>query len=589
MPPDPSCEAAQLALSVARDEDAPLDPDTWSHVSNCVVCSEFADGLSDLDDALGGRRFDLAPDVAGRVMAELGRPVRRWWTAAAVAVVGLTVGALVGGVGAQLEQVEARDLGELFHRASSSLEGFTAELTVVERGWHPEVAERIYVGDLAFAAPESLSVRITDRTRYPGPLWRHNDVEVTIDGGDLVSVASSRCPVAALPACQRPPQVRALTDRVPFEGSPFPALAFAGAGPESSSWGGVEVVGYPRLDGRETIQISTTVGGLDMISALVSTGAWRELYPTDPVLAWLDAETLVPLRVEVTPAASPERDLWALRRGYRDEPETDPILIVALSQFTTGRPRIELDVPSDARSGGFFESSSPTPEVELPEGFQPHRSGRWTLPEGGEVRVSTWSNGRSWLMVEATEAWAEPHLFGVSTSLVRRLDLGGGSVGYMDPTGGTVAVRGAGLDVVVTGSVSPTTLVAVASSMGIVGEALPDGWEQVAVADGGLPVEALAPTAEGWQVLGTTEEERVRILVVGSGGRVALIEQRRGARLEPPSGPDPLAVETRGTTGRFDPGSSTLEWVEEGWVIRMRGDGIGLAEMLALAESMERG
>lgn len=584
----PDCDLIQLELSVAHDEHGSLDSSVRAHLSECDDCAGFARLIGDLDEVLARDRFHLTPDIVTPVMERVG-PQRQWWFAAAVAIIGLTVGAVIGGLGARLDTVQARDLAGLFHEASPALEGFEADVIVVERGVHPEVPERIYSGRLAYSAPESLELRLLDTTRYPTPEWVPNDVSITIEDDALVTSAPNSCPVAALPNCLRPAVSVALEGRIPFGDGPTTAHGLIGTNSGTPAWAGVEIVGAPTLADRPTIQVRTTVAAVDMIESLTALGAWRELHPTDAALVWLDEETLVPLRIEVSPAGSPERELWELRRDYRDTTDSEPILIVELSNFSTEPRAISIELPEDVRSAGFVEASVPEVTPVLPEGFTAHRSGRWTLPDGGDVLVSTWSDGRSWLMVQTTSDWTDPRLFGISTAFARRIDLGGG-VGYLDPLGRSIALHTGEIDVLISGSVSQQALIEAAGSLGIEGEPLPPDWEQASTIQAGeLPSRALVPTAEGWLTLSRVGVDRVTTLMVGSGASTVMIRQVTGERLEPPEGPDSIVVDVRATSARFDPGSSVLEWVENSMIVSLQGNGVGLEDLVDIAEKMETG
>ena len=45
----------------------------------------------------------------------------------------------------------------------------------------------------------------------------------------------------------------------------------------------------------------------------------------------------------------------------------------------------------------------------------------------------------------------------------------------------------------------------------------------------------------------------------------------------------------RGIDGRYDPVTSRLEWVEDGWVRGLQSEGLDLDALLALAADLERG
>jgi len=46
-------------------------------------------------------------------------------------------------------------------------------------------------------------------------------------------------------------------------------------------------------------------------------------------------------------------------------------------------------------------------------------------------------------------------------------------------------------------------------------------------------------------------------------------------------------VEVRGLAGRYNVSEATLEWVEDGQVIRMRSDTVSLVELIDLASALD--
>jgi hypothetical protein len=203
--------------------------------------------------------------------------------------------------------------------------------------------------------------------------------------------------------------------------------------------------------------------------------------------------------------------------------------------------------------------------------------------------VATWSDGRSWLKVEVTEDWDEPSLFGLSVPFVDPVDLGAGSVGYFSPSRDSLALHGANEEVLVSGSVSEETLAAAASSLGVQGREVPSSWLQAStVTVDELPAGTLVPEVAGWSILARIDEQGdTTLLLTGGGTRNVVITQSEGTRLDPPIGPDFSQIEVRGTEGRHDLSASTLEWVEDGRVLRMQSETVDIHELLELAATME--
>lgn len=589
MSTEPRCEDIAFEISVAHDEGRSPDEPALAHLETCADCSAFATRIGSLDRLLAPQAFDRAPDIAPVVMQRLARPKSTWWSVAAAVVVGLLVGGLIGGIGTRLDTVHASDLGDLFHRAGTGLEGLGADLLIVERGAHPSVPERVYVGSISYDAPEQLDIDLIDTTDYPDERWPGNDMSLSIVDGDMVIVAGSSCPVAAQPECLVAPTTHALRDQSPFDEGVLIPLEIVNPARTLSMPGGLEVLGITELGGRPSIQTTSTVAAVELISSITARGAWRDLHPTDPVVMWLDEETLVPLRIEVFAADSFERDLWQLRRGYQDEPAADqPIFIVELANLSTGPHRVQATVPVDAPSRGFVDGEVDLTEPDIPEGFEPHRRGHWTLTDGGLVEVASWSDGRSWLKVEATRDWGGLSLFGLSSPFVEPVSLGSGSLGYLSPGGNTLAIHGEEVDVAVTGSVPRELLIDIASSLGIHGRAVPPTWLQASIIGlDDLPPGTLVPEAEGWSVLGRVENGQTTILLTAGGARNVVVTQQTSERLAPPTGPDFYEVEVRGASGRYDANASTLEWIEDDQRIRLTSDTVEMAVLVELASTMD--
>ena len=582
MPVDDRCHWAQSALSVAQDEDRQPTLDVRNHVETCESCTAFARELAYLDVALAKGQFAKTPVLAPAFPM---RSNRRWevWSVAATALAAVAIGAVVAGV-ARVDAVQAQDLGALFHTASPSVTGIEARLVVAERGWNPQIPERLYAGSLAYSAPESLAIDLVDNTDYPTSDWVPNDVRVRFADGDLLATTTTRCPVDAHPNCQRPPSTVAILNQRPFDSGVLIPLALVGPGRSLVWWNGIDVAGVTTLAGRSAIQLTTTVAGADFLRAITDRGDWRELHPTDRATVWLDQETLVPLRVEVFAAQTPERKLWEIRRGYADD-SREPIFIVELADLVVGQTRVDIESPAGAQSAGFVDSPAVVPQIAVPPGFVQHRTGHWSLPDGGQVVVASWSDGRGWFMVEATESWIQPHLFGMSVPFVRPIELAPGSLGYLSADSTRVSIHGPGWDAVVSGSAPEELLVTIAASLDLVGLPVPSDWSEAVAA--GPPSGILIPDVPGWSVLTISGADRTSVLLTGAGSRRVLLELEPVNQLEPPAGPDVVAVEVRGQLGRFDAATSALSWVENQTLIRLRSQNLSLEELLALADSME--
>jgi hypothetical protein len=367
-----------------------------------------------------------------------------------------------------------------------------------------------------------------------------------------------------------------------------------------------------------------------LLSALVPAGSGqpatagnlRALHPADRVELWLDETALVPLALRVSAAATGERRAWAAAHGYRDRPG-QVVLELSLSRVAVNRPLAPSAFPPpppgapaedggfrDGEPGGFGTQPSPGPApgrpgapaspaepappepAWLPPGFRPYRAGVAGGAQGPAVVVRTWTDGRAWVKVRATRDWPGGRLFGDLGELVRPAGLGAG-VAYWSEDGTRVAVHGAGVDLLVTGSLSGPDLARVAASLPVAGRPVPAGWAEAATstlaeaaaADPGLRrprgLAGFAPPAV--RVDGRT----VTLAYAGPGDRGFLLVQAPGDRLAPPLDDDPAGVPVRGTAGRWSRNRGELEWVEGGRALTLRSATLSLEELLAIAASLE--
>jgi len=223
--------------------------------------------------------------------------------------------------------------------------------------------------------------------------------------------------------------------------------------------------------------------------------------------------------------------------------------------------------------------------------MRPHRAG--AVSGGGtEVAIATYSDGRAWIKVRATEAWSGGWLFGNLGPLVRAVALPGAGTAYIAEGGRQVALHGTGVDIEVTGSLSARTLRRVAASLGVTGRPIPERWTQAGtatLAKARRTVDGLLlPTAlDGFGPPAVRSSRgAVSLAYTGAGARGFLLSQVRGQRLSPPLEPDVRGVRVRGAAGRYTPLLGELEWVESGSVVSLRSQTLSLAEMLAIAESL---
>jgi len=625
------CDQARADLSLAADgelaggRDAPLA----AHLAGCGACTAFQARLATIRQQLRFEPVGAVPDVAPRVMVAVrhrappegsggpqgGSPVRpapprrrggRLLPVAAAFLAGAVVGATFVGLGGRRPaQVAMADLPARVVAAQRTLTSLAAEVTLVERNWHPDVPERVLAGRLRYRAPESLALQLTDRTVYPSAAWAHNDVTLVVTGDRWWTRGPRGCPVEAQPACTpRPPRVRLVERREPFaDATPVPldlvtpVRSFTPAAAPAP-------LGAGRVGGRAAVGVATTAAQVaPLLAGLAPAGNLRAFHPSDPVELWLDEAALLPLTLRVTVAAGGERQRWAAAHGYPDRPG-QVVLELSLRGVELNRPLAAGAFPppppgARAEDAGFRDQPAPVEPgpgttadpAWLPPGFRPHRSGVVGGAGGPRVNVRTWTDGRAWLKVRATGDWPGGRLFGDLGPLVRPLGLGAG-VAYASEDGGRVAVHGDAVDLVVSGSLAPSDLARVAAGLAVTGRPVPGGWAEAATAT--LPQAGAASPGllrprdpAGFAPPAVRVDGKVVTLAyAGPGSRGFLLVQAPGARLTPPLDADARGVRVRGSDGRWSAERGQLEWVEAGRTFDLRSATLSLEELLAIAASL---
>ncbi len=237
---------------------------------------------------------------------------------------------------------------------------------------------------------------------------------------------------------------------------------------------------------------------------------------------------------------------------------------------------------------------APEPSA-LPDGMEPHLEGTTQAGDGPEIGVRSWTDGRAWVKVRATDSWEGPRLFGDLGSTVRSIDLGDAGQGYVSADGRKVALHTDDLDVVLCGSLPIDQLVEMASSLGIEGEAVPGSWSESTTATLGearaeqpgllVPegLEGFGPPAVGI-TSGTITQ-----LYVGPGDRAFSLTRSDTPNLAPPSGDDSMGVDVRGTAGRYSVSRGELEWTEDGASYSLQSPSVPLSELLSIADALAAG
>jgi hypothetical protein len=117
---------------------------------------------------------------------------------------------------------------------------------------------------------------------------------------------------------------------------------------------------------------------------------------------------------------------------------------------------------------------------------------------------------------------------------------------------------------------------------------VPPDWDEAA----GAPLEALEDVLvpddpEGFgPPTARIDGDTITVGAAGAGDRAYVLASTPARHLPPPVDPDVVGVEVRSTTGRYSPAGVELEWVEDGRAYSLRGTGLGLADLVALAAGM---
>lgn len=621
------CEQAQRILSARMDApaaDLRLPGDVADHVATCDACRRFQETAAAVRRSLRLQPADEAPDLAGAVLTALRsdgedatagapapapgtgeEPVPRWpllAQAAAVFLVAAVVGAAVAVAVVAPPPVTAQELPERIVAAQADLTALEATVEVVERGWHADVPVRTYAGTLSYRAPERLLLELHDRTAYPDTptAWTPNDTTVAVDGATSWRRGPPPCPAPVQPTCAAADRrTEAVTGRLPFAASAPVPLELVLPVDSLSVGGAITDLGTRTVAGRDAVGVTVDAAHVaPLLDGVTGTGNWREIHPTDRTEVWLDATTLVPLRVTVHAAEGPTRQRWAARRGYDDAPGDAPILELTLTDLELGAAPGAVEQPAPPGDAAVTAAGleavagppGPTPR-ELPGGLAAHRGGVLELPFG-TVSVRSWADGRAWVRLRATPAWPGGRLFGDPGAVIRRDGTDAGTV-YVGERGDVVALHGRDWDVVVEGSLATDALVAIVTATGLRGAPVPDDWTEAATATpaaarAALPGVPLPDRLTGFGAPGVRiVEGRVAAAWAGGGARALQLTAAPGSALAPPVDGEVLGVEVRGTAGRYTPSTGALEWVEDGHlVVTLRSATLGLAELVAVAETL---
>ena len=592
-----------LRLMLSRYFDHELGPEEKAEVEKVLAANPEARRYL---DQLGAFRRELryepaeSPDVTQAVMAAVTYKPENQRSMARRVAAALAAGMVSGAVfvGLALRQpapIAAAEIPEQVLAAQNEVTSLTARLELVERGWHPQVPERIFSGHIAYSAPESLWVEIGDETAYPSDDWTPNHSTLVVKEGMSWSRFVAPCPTEALPECTDPrPRTQVTVGREPFpDAAPAPLDLIVPVSGFSRA-GEPNLVGRTSLDGRRAVGVEVTAAQAAALLQGLTAGNMRQVHPTDRVELWLDEEALVPLAISVYPSPSQDRALWAVRHGYNDDPQT-PILEARWTEVRLGNdlsafPEPPVDHPG--ADAGFREGMPPlldTLDLQLPTGVVPHRTGTVVGGPGPEVNVASWSDGRAWVKMRWTEQWEGDRLFGDMGPLVRQVPLGVG-VAYLNEQGDRVAIHSDEIDLVVTGSFATDVLLSFALGLGIEGITVPDHWVEAATAtieqaSEEVPALVVPVGLEGFAEPAVRVAPGLATLAyAGPGNRAFQLTVANQSQLSPPLEADVRGVTVRGLDGRYSPGRGVLEWVEREGTITLASTTLSLDELVNIAD-----
>ncbi len=623
------------------------------HVAGCSECAAFAEGASRLRAAARLRVAAAVPDLIEPIMAAVEaeaarRPARprlaapvlgprrpRWNGLArrlAPAVAALVVGVVAGSesVGgpwqrAQTTTVAAADVTRGVAAAAARLGAYQARFQITEWHFDPQVPVREFGMNVWFQAPERFRMDVTDHTEYPSATWGPNDLSLVANGSSWYLAGPAPCP-SAPGTC--PPTRTVVRHRVPFSASapvptdlvlPITTLADANQ---------LRVVGRGTVLGRSAVEVELPFArATPLFPFLTLGGSWRPFFPEDRVVLWLDARSFLPLRYRVYPARGPERRAWALRFGLPEEPPGRAIFDVsALSVSNQPPPSGTFAIPSRGPSRDQGARAVSLKAAARTIGYRPVTPAsvdglapyRVVLPPPGatnasEATVIAYARGLSWLKLGETRDWTGDSFYGPVGLQAAQVTLANGGLAYYEPAtdrhGRRLAIHAAGTDLYLETNLSRGSLLQVAASLPVRGEAMPQAWrvrrspdgltERVAIAGAirSVPFAVQMPTRlpPGY---GLASAELVRLgpntglnvyfqqADTDLGGGAIRLHLEAGTGLPPASAAIQSLVPVRGREGRWTPDRHQLEWVEDGVYYSLDAPGLALVDLLAVAESL---
>jgi outer membrane lipoprotein-sorting protein len=644
-----NCDRAQAVLSDRLDGERSLErvgAAVDEHTATCPRCRAFQARALRVRTSVRVAPAEHVPDLVGpimtRVSSEAAARPRRLWRApiparphasqsrrltpvVAAAIAGLMAGSVVVGGPWQRSTttpIAAAAVVMDVQAAAPSLDAFAATFAVTEHGLSPEVPERRLRMDVAFLAPQRFRLDVHDETTYPSSRWTPTNMTFIADGSSTYRSGATGCP-ADLPAGGCPPTRTTITTRSLYSvQAPAPADLVLPLTTFSSS-DGIEVLGTDRVAGRDAIRVRLTFARAQALFPFLQLGGtWRPFFDDDRVDLWLDASGWFPLRYTVYPSTDPSRGPWELRFGLPHEPIGGPIFDVRLTSFDRSPPDPStFDVPGFSRAQSVPLASFPRRVGYLP--VTPTSPGELRLtsavvPPGHEPdaprSVLLYTDGMAYVRIGERPDWTGTTLFGPVDETAQQVDLAGGSVGYYEPAGDglgrRLAIHSSGTNVFLESNLPRAQLLALAASLPVKGETLPDAWRTLT--GSGLSIERVAPeealarspiavelpstlpagyVLASAQVASDATAADGRVVAVSfvfrqresdtAGGPIVLHLQA-GEALPPASSAHQALVDLDGTRARWTPSRDQLEWIAGSAYLSLEG-GPSLAAMLDLA------
>jgi len=563
--------------------DGEVAPGVDVHLESCADCQQFLADVEQLRRAVRIESVGSLPDLAPRILARLPRSRPSGWLApAAGALVGLVIGLLVTGGWTGPNPTLAATVPESVMAGQAQVDRLVGRFQVVER-IRPGVT-RTYQGELAFRSPESVSLTVTQSSGPPG--WLENSTLLIVDDDEALAAGPFPCP--SFDGCAGADPFRKLTvGRDPFSiVTPAPLDLVV---PVDVFRNSDEPPALPIrvIAGREVIGVELTAGQTrPLLDALFGLGNWRDIHDTDVVDLWLDREYLIPLGLAVVAVQSDDRAVWSARRGYVD-PASSPYLELTYHDVSfAGGPEIKIEVGAGETTVDAGYRPAELGEAPVSPDMPMVAAGR--LEGVVPADVWAWSDGRAWIRLDRAASWEGPGLFGNLEGVVTPVTLPHGT-GYRAADGSAIYIHAADQDLVISGSVDYEVLLEVTEALAVPGQPVPADWpESTAGLTEGVDLFVATDLGGFTPPIAKKVGEALVIDLVGSGSRAARITQQPGGFLRPPFDPDARAVAVRGTVGRFSPSLGLLEWAEAGVVISVASEQLSLAELIDIADALER-